>query len=134
MREKIFETMENYGWNLEDFNKVFETHYNFIESLYDYFREHDEGMKSCDLNDIDEQKLHDMADFMSDFLRAFKDSEWYVKTLEEGLMNALDKLSELDKDFDYYDTLRELTHFGNYEALDFLDRLGSDNNEEFGEE
>ena len=49
-------------------------------------------------------------------------------------MNSLDKLSTLDKDFDYYDTLRELTNFGNYEALDFLDRLGSDNNGEEEEE
>ena len=50
----------------------------------------------------------------------------YVKQLENGLINALDRLSQLDKDFDYYDTLRELTGFGNYQALDFLDMF-SDN-------
>ena len=50
----------------------------------------------------------------------------YVKQLENGLMSALDRLSQLDKDFDYYDTLRELTGFGNYQALDFLDMF-SDN-------
>ena len=50
----------------------------------------------------------------------------YVKQLENGLINALDRLSQLDKDFDYYDTLRELTGSGNYQALDFLDMF-SDN-------
>jgi hypothetical protein len=53
----------------------------------------------------------------------------YLKQVENGLIKALDKLSELDKDFDYYDTLRELTGFGNFEALDFLDMF-SDNEEE----
>lgn len=50
----------------------------------------------------------------------------YVKKLENGLMKALDELSQKEKDFDYYDKLRELTNFGNYQALDFLDMF-SDN-------
>ena len=50
----------------------------------------------------------------------------YVKKLENGLIKALDELSQKDDDFDYYDKLRELTDFGNYQALDFLDMF-SDN-------
>ena len=53
----------------------------------------------------------------------------YVKKLENGLINALDELSKKEKNFDYYDKLRELTNFGNYQALDFLDMF-SDNEEE----
>ena len=50
----------------------------------------------------------------------------YVKQLENGLMKALDELSQKSEDFDYYDKLRELTGFYNYQALDFLD-MYSDN-------
>ena len=50
----------------------------------------------------------------------------YVKQLENGLINALDELSHKEDNFDYYDKLRELTDFGNYQALDFLDMF-SDN-------
>ena len=50
----------------------------------------------------------------------------YVKQLENGLMSALDELSQEEDNFDYYDKLRELTGFGNYQALDFLDMF-SDN-------
>ena len=50
----------------------------------------------------------------------------YVELLENGLIKALDELSQKEDDFDYYDKLRELTDFGNYQALDFLDMF-SDN-------
>ena len=53
----------------------------------------------------------------------------YVELLENGLMKALDELSQKEDNFDYYDKLRELTDFGNYQALDFLDMF-SDNEEE----
>ena len=53
----------------------------------------------------------------------------YVKKLENGLIKALDELSQKEDNFDYYDKLRELTDFGNYQALDFLDMF-SDNKEE----
>ena len=53
----------------------------------------------------------------------------YVELLENGLMKALDELSQKEDNFDYYDKLRELTNFGNYQALDFLDMF-SDNEEE----
>ena len=50
----------------------------------------------------------------------------YVKKLENGLIKALDELSQKEDNSDYYDKLRELTAFGNYQALDFLDMF-SDN-------
>ena len=54
----------------------------------------------------------------------------YVKELENGLMSALDELAiSSGGEFDYYDKLRELTGFGNSQALDFLDMF-SDNEEE----
>ena len=52
----------------------------------------------------------------------------YVELLENGLMKALDELSQKEDNFDYYDKLRELTGFYNYQALDFLD-MYSDNEE-----
>lgn len=48
----------------------------------------------------------------------------YVKSIENALMNVLDKLSKLDKDFDYVDTLREVSGFNEWNALDFLDKFG----------
>lgn len=50
----------------------------------------------------------------------------YIKKLENGLMNALEELSQKESNFDYYDKLRSLTDFSNYQALDFLDMF-SDN-------
>ena len=54
----------------------------------------------------------------------------YVKQLESGLMSALDELSQKEDNFDYYDKLRELTGFGNYQALDFLDMFSDNEGEE----
>ena len=47
MKNKIFEKMQEYGWNLgdntyKDFADVYDIHYEFIDSLYDYFREQEE--------------------------------------------------------------------------------------------
>lgn len=53
----------------------------------------------------------------------------YVKQLENGLMKALDELSQKSEDFDYYDKLRELTGFYNYQALDFLDMYNDNEGE-----
>ena len=47
----------------------------------------------------------------------------YVKKLENGLIKALDELSQKEDNFDYYDKLRELTGMQNFEALDFLDKF-----------
>lgn len=83
MKTKIFEKMAEYGWNLEDFADVYNIHYNFIDSLYDYFVETDEPNVSRDLNDINEQSLHDMADFMSDFLRALNNIDKERKVISD---------------------------------------------------
>ena len=58
-----------------------------------------------------------------------KITEEYINILENALMNALDKLASYDKDFDWVDELQDLTGFSESVALDFLDRLGSDNDE-----
>lgn len=78
MKEKIFRQMRKYGWNLgdnsnRDFENVYNEHYNFIQSLYDYFVETDEINISRNLNNINEQMLYDMIGFISDFLRAIND-------------------------------------------------------------
>lgn len=79
MKDKIFEQMMRYGWNLgnntvNDFENVYRKHYNFIQSLYDYFVETEDINSGRNLNDIDEQQLYDMISFMSDFLRAFNET------------------------------------------------------------
>lgn len=79
MKDKIFEQMIRYGWNLgnntiDDFENVYRKHYNFIQSLYDYFVETEDINSSRNLNNIDEQQLYDMISFMSDFLRAFNET------------------------------------------------------------
>lgn len=78
MKNKIFEKMREYGWNLgdntdKDFADVYDIHYYFIQSLYNYFVETDEPNISRDLNDISEQSLQDMTSFMGDFLRALNE-------------------------------------------------------------
>lgn len=79
MKDKIFEQMMRYGWNLgnntvNDFENAYRIHYNFIQSLYDYFVETEDINSSRNLNDIDEQQLYDTISFMSDFLRAFNET------------------------------------------------------------
>lgn len=79
MKNKIFEQMIRYGWNLgnntvNDFENVYRKHYNFIQSLYDYFVETEDINSGRNLNDIDEQQLYDMISFMNDFLRAFNET------------------------------------------------------------
>ena len=89
LREKIFEKMQEYGWNLgnntyKDFADVYDIHYKFIDSLYDYFREQEEIGKSIDLNDISEEGLFETIVFMSDFLRALNDID-KPKTKEDKI-------------------------------------------------
>lgn len=83
--------------------------YKMENKNFEKIREH---IVSQVANDTEEELVHEL-------------NIDYVKKLENGLMNALDELSikskRLGKDFDYYDKLRELTDFGNYRALDFLD-------------
>lgn len=84
MKNKIFEKMRAYGWNLsdntnEDFGSVYNIHYRTIQDLYDLLHllgDYENGYKdeTCiDLNDIDQQRLTDLVDFMSDFLRALNE-------------------------------------------------------------
>lgn len=77
---KVFNIMEEYGWYFDDgdeeerykaFVKIYHNHYNFIDSLCEYFV--DNEYKSIDLNDISQQELEDMSSFMSDFLRALNE-------------------------------------------------------------
>ena len=89
IKEKIFEKMQEYGWNLgnntyKDFANVYDIHYGFIDSLYDYFREQEEIGKSIDLNDISEEGLFETIVFMSDFLRALNDID-IPKTKEDKI-------------------------------------------------
>lgn len=72
MKEKIFNKMKEYGWNLEDFNEVYDTHYYNIYAWYEYICSEDYDYT---MQDISKQKFSDMIDFMSDFLRAINDLE-----------------------------------------------------------
>lgn len=77
MKEKVFEKMREYGWNLgnntdEDFKEVYNIHYNFIEGCYDYIVDNDIN-KELDFNSLNKQEMEDMITFMSDFLRAIND-------------------------------------------------------------
>ena len=92
MKNKIFEKMREYGWNLgdntnEDFEDIYKIHYNFTQNLYDYFVETDDVNIKRNLNDINEQKMYDMISFMSDFLRALNelDIEERIKEIEKKL-------------------------------------------------
>ena len=89
IKEKVFEKMREYGWNLgdntdKDFADVYNIHYIFIDSLYGYFREQEEIGKSIDLNDISEEGLFETIVFMSDFLRALNDID-KPKTKEDKI-------------------------------------------------
>ena len=70
MKNKIFDKMIEYGWNLEDFDEVYTYHYNFIDSCYNYMidEEYDFTMQ-----DISKKRFTPMIEFMSDFLRAIND-------------------------------------------------------------
>lgn len=80
MKEKIFDRMKRYGWTLyDDWNNIYNNHYDMLQDLYDFLHllgDYENGYKNesdIDLNDIDQQKLTDMVDFMSDFVRAVND-------------------------------------------------------------
>lgn len=77
MKEKIYEKMREYGWNLnyntnKDFEEVYNIHYNFIEGCYDYILDYNIN-EPLSLSEIDTQSFEDMITFMSDFLRAIND-------------------------------------------------------------
>lgn len=78
MKEKIFNKMIEYGWNLgeneyEDFNNVYDIHKSFLDSCYDYKCEVEEDNEILNMNDISVSSFEDMLDFITDFLRAIED-------------------------------------------------------------
>ena len=70
MKNKIFNKMIGYGWNLEDFNEVYDTHYYNIDDWYEYISGEDYDYT---MQDISKSKFESMIDFMSDFLRALNE-------------------------------------------------------------
>ena len=91
MKNKIFEKMREYGWNLgdntnKDFEDVYDTHYKFIEGCYDYIADCDMN-EPLNMNDISASGFEDMITFMSDFLRALNelDIEERIKEIEKKL-------------------------------------------------
>ena len=76
MKEKIFNKMIEYGWNLEDFNEVYDTHYYNIDDWDDYISGEDYDYT---MQDISKSKFESMIDFMSDFLRALNELDKEMK-------------------------------------------------------
>lgn len=89
MKNKVFEKMREYGWNLgdntnKDFADVYDTHYKFIEGCYDYIADCDMN-EPLNMNDISASGFEDMITFMSDFLRALNDIDKPKKTKEDKI-------------------------------------------------
>lgn len=76
MKNKIFDKMIEYGWNLEDFNEVYDTHYYNIDNWYEYISGEDYDYT---MQDISKSKFESMIDFMSDFLRALNELDKEMK-------------------------------------------------------
>lgn len=75
MKNKVYEKMREYGWNLEDntnkdFENVYQFHKRFLDSCYDYKCEVEENDEILDMNEISVADFEDMLDFITDFLRA----------------------------------------------------------------
>ena len=75
MKNKVFDKMKEYGWNLrdntsEDFNKVYDYHYDNLDKWYNYISGEDYDYT---MQDISKSEFSDFVDFMSDFLRAFNE-------------------------------------------------------------
>ena len=67
IKAEVFKKMKEYGWQLEDFDRVYKIHYDFIDRTYDYISEEDYDFS---MQDISKAQFEEMIDFMSDFLRA----------------------------------------------------------------
>ena len=48
MKNKIFDKMIEYGWNLEDFNKVYEDITNAYDSINEFYMKHVFGKDNID--------------------------------------------------------------------------------------
>ena len=70
MKEKIFNKMIEYGWNLEDFNEVFELHKKQIDDRWELLEEN-YGV----LTDSERERELEGLRFITDFLRAINDCE-----------------------------------------------------------
>ena len=86
MKNKIFEKMREYGWNLgdntsEDFNRVYDYHYDNLDKWYNYISGEDYDYT---MQDISKSEFSDFVDFMSDFLRASNDID-KPKTKEDKI-------------------------------------------------
>ena len=117
MKEKIFNKMIEYGWNLEDFDEVYNYHYNDIDYWYDYIceRNYDFSMQS-----ISKSKFESMIDFMSDFLRAINDLDKKegekqmdlrkdFNLVEKDLIDVKQQFNETIESILYDDVFSELT-------------------------
>ena len=82
IKEKIYEKMIQYGWNLgddnelKDFDRVYDIHYDFIDRTYDFISEEDYDFSMQDISKCD---FEQMIDFMSDFLRALDEVDREMK-------------------------------------------------------
>ena len=76
IKAEVFNKMKQYGWNLENFDKVYDRHYDFIDKTYDYISEEDYNFS---MQDISKSSFEQMIDFMSDFLRAFDEVDREIK-------------------------------------------------------
>lgn len=81
VKKKIYEKMLGYGWHLgedklEDFDDVYNIHYDFIEKTYDYIKEEDYDFS---MQDISKSSFEDMIDFISDFIRALDEVDREMK-------------------------------------------------------
>ena len=112
MKEKIFNKMIEYGWNLgenkyEDFNNVYDIHKSFLDSCYDYKCEVEEDNEILNMNDISVSSFEDMLDFITDFLRAIDDIDKdTIKTkilTDEETENLLKKEELTDEDIEDLD-------------------------------
>lgn len=109
----ISETKCNDNANKNDYITIIDKDMNLYKVESKNFEKIRESVVSQVANETEEDLVHEL-------------NINYVKKLENGLMGALDELANKNNIFDYYDKLRELTDFGNYQALDFLDMF-SDN-------
>ena len=69
MKNKIFNKMKEYGWNLEDFNEVYNIHERRLNNEFDYMRELD------NFTDMGQELRFETLCFITDFLRAINDLE-----------------------------------------------------------
>lgn len=78
MKEKIFDKMKEYGWQLDNWEKVYDKHYENINEWYDFIVEENYNFL---MQDISKSNFESFVDFMSDFLRAINDIDTNNKNI-----------------------------------------------------